>query len=59
MKQALNDYQAQLITAIVGVVVVILVTAVPQLQPYQDNLTQIIMILVGLIVGQSIQKHGK
>ena len=52
----LNQYQAQLITAVIGAVIMVLVTAVPALEPYKDALLEIALIIVGLIVGQSLQK---
>lgn len=52
----LNAYQAQLVTAIVGAVIAVLVVAVPALAEYKDVLLEVALIVVGLIVGQSIQK---
>ena len=52
----LNEYQAQLITAVVGAIIAVLVVAVPALAEYQDVLLEIVLIVVGLIVGQSVQK---
>jgi len=52
----LNDYQAQLVTAVVGAVIAVLVVAVPALAEYKEVLLELALIVVGLIVGQSIQK---
>lgn len=56
---ALNDYQAQIVTAVIGAILSVLVVLVPELAQYQDVLLEVILLIVGLIVGQSIQKAGK
>ncbi len=52
----LKEHQAELITAVIGAIVMILVTAVPGLKPYQEALTSILLILASLILGISIKK---
>jgi hypothetical protein len=54
-----NDYLAQLVLALVGVGLTVLVTAVPALAPYQEVLLEILAVVVALIFGVSIQKAGK
>lgn len=56
---ALNDYQAQIVTAVIGAILSVLVVLVPELAQYKDVLLEVILLIVGLIVGQSIQKAGK
>jgi uncharacterized membrane protein len=56
---ALNDYQAQIVTAVIGAIVSVLVVAVPALAQYQDVLLEIILLVVGLIVGVSLQKSNR
>ena len=56
---ALNDYQAQIVTAVIGAVISVLVVAVPALAEYKDVLLELALLIVGLIVGQSIQKAGR
>jgi hypothetical protein len=55
----LNEYQAQIITAIIGAAIMVLVQVVPALVPYQDVLLEIDLIIAGLIIGQSVQKANR
>jgi hypothetical protein len=59
LQQGTNDYLAQLVLALVGVGLTVLVTAVPALAPYQEVLLEILAVVVALIFGVSIQKAGK
>ncbi len=52
----LQDHQMEIITAVLGLVIFVLVTAVPALAPYKDVLLEIALVIVGLIFGTSVKK---
>ena len=45
--------------AVIGILVTILVTAVPALEQYQDKLPEMIYLLVAYILGQGLADFGK
>jgi hypothetical protein len=44
---------------VIGVLVTILVTAVPQLEQYQEQLSEMIWLFVAFIIGQGLADFGK
>lgn len=44
---------------IIGVLITILVTAVPELEQYQEQLSEMIWLFVAYVIGQGLADFGK
>ena len=56
VREGTNDYLAQIVLIIIGAVVHVLVTVVPDLAQYQEIISQLIWMIVAAILGISVQK---
>ena len=56
VREGTNDYLAQIVLIIIGAVVQVLVTVVPDLAQYQEIISQLIWMIVAAILGISVQK---
>lgn len=55
----IRNLSPQILAAISGVLVTVLVTFVPELQPLQGSLVEILGVIVAYILGMSYKQHAE